>query len=406
MNIDFVITHLSHGSPGSFYRPYELLKELIIQGNNGQLLTPFVQDVNTINEVPIQLIPNITKKYVPQNFAYNNLRKILYNKTLSKFLPYDKFLIYSAKKIEDNIRKNLSDSPDIIQAEQEVAGLACLNLSKEFKIPLVIDFHNIWAEELVSMGYIKRDSEQFKNLIQIDQKLIDGADGIIVVSDYMKEYFISNFKVDKNKICIIPPGGKTLYSNIEEINSIRFKSKKIIYSGLINPREHVDLFVKSIPYIQKKNPEVEFLLSDKGESLKEIKNICTSLKINPTFAWHESLEKAREFLKFSYLGALPSMDNVPRKLGTPLKLFEYMSNSIPVVANNIGSWCDIIEKYQIGILTDDDPEKFGGEINFLIKNEDLYLKMQKNISNLLNEKFSWQKHVKSILIPFYERLLY
>ena len=37
MNIDFVITHLSHGSPGSFYRPYELLKELIIQGNNGQL---------------------------------------------------------------------------------------------------------------------------------------------------------------------------------------------------------------------------------------------------------------------------------------------------------------------------------------------------------------------------------
>ena len=76
MNVNFVITHLTHGSPGSFYRPYELLKELIFQGHNGKLLTPFSQDVKNITDVPIELIPNITKKYIPQNFAYNNLRKI------------------------------------------------------------------------------------------------------------------------------------------------------------------------------------------------------------------------------------------------------------------------------------------------------------------------------------------
>ena len=38
--------------------------------------------------------------------------------------------------------------------------------------------------------------------------------------------------------------------------------------------------------------------------------------------------------------------------------------------------------------------------------EDLYLKIQKNISKFLNEKFSWQKHVESLLIPFYEKLLH
>jgi glycosyltransferase involved in cell wall biosynthesis len=404
MNIDFIITHLSHGSPGSFYRPYELLKELINQGNNGRFFTPFVQDVNTIDDVHMELIPNITSKYIPQNFVYNNLRKILYSKTISKFVSYDKFLISSAKKIEDSLRNNLHNPPDIIQAEQEVAGLACLNLSKKLKIPLVIDFHNIWAEELVSMGYIKRDSKQFKNLIQIDKKIIENADGVIVVSDYMKEYFITKFQVDKNKICIIPPGGKKLYQNIEEINSIRFKSKKIIYSGLVNPREHVDLYVKSIPYVKKKNPKTQFLLSDKGESLKEIKNLCNSLKINPTFTWHESLEKARDVLKLSYLGVLPSKDDIPRKLGTPLKLFEYMSNGIPIIANNVGSWCDIIEKYQIGVLTDDDPQNFGNKINSVIEDEELYLTMQQNISKLLKEKFSWENHVKSLLIPFYDKI--
>ena len=76
MNIDFVITHLSHGSPGSFYRPYELLKELISQGNNGRLLTPFTQDMNSINDVPINLISNITQKYIPENFVYNNIIRV------------------------------------------------------------------------------------------------------------------------------------------------------------------------------------------------------------------------------------------------------------------------------------------------------------------------------------------
>ena len=106
MNIDFIITHLSHGSPGSFYRPYELLKELINQGNNGRFFTPFVQDVNTIDDVHMELIPNITSKYIPQNFVYNNLRKILYSKTISKFVSYDKFLISSAKKIHLIVKKH------------------------------------------------------------------------------------------------------------------------------------------------------------------------------------------------------------------------------------------------------------------------------------------------------------
>ena len=233
--------------------------------------------------------------------------------------------------------------------------------------------------------------------------MIDNADGIIVVSEYMKEYFLSKFQIDKNKICVIPPGGKILYSNFEEINQIRFKLKKIIYSGLVNPREHVDLFVKSIPFIQEKNPQVEFYLSDKGESLKEIKNICASLNINPKFAWHESLDNARKLIKFSYLGILPSVNDIPRKLGTPLKLFEYLSNGIPIVANDIGSWCEIIKENKIGILTDDEPKKFGNEINSIIEDKNLYLTMQKNIFKLLQKNYSWKNHVQTLL-PFYRKL--
>ena len=86
-----------------------------------------------------------------------------------------------------------------------------------------------------------------------------------------------------------------------------------------------------------------------------------------------------------------------------LKLFEYLSNGIPILANDIGSWCEIIKENKIGILTDDEPKKFGNEINSIIEDKNLYLTMQKNIFKLLQKNYSWKNHVQTLL-PFYRKL--
>lgn len=405
MKVNFVVTHLSHGSPGSFYRPYEIVKELSNQGINAKIFTPFEQDVKNFKDIQMKLLPNISSKLFVSNFVYNRLRNIIYNKYISKLVSYDKFLKSSSDRIAKSLDNLENNSPDIIQAEQEVAALACLKFGKKNNIPVVVDVHNIWPEELVSFGLLKQSSQVFKNLMNLEKEIIEGASAIIAVNDFMKDYLVSNFNADKKNIIVIPPGGELIYKDdIDILNTQRFQSKKIVYAGLVNPREHVDLFVKSIPHIKKAFPKTEFIISEKGENVKEIKNLCKQLKINPRFYWHQSREKARQMLKTCYVGALPSRDDIPRKLGTPLKLLEYISNLIPVVANDVGSWCNLIKKHEIGILTNDDPKEFSKAILTLLSDEDLYRKMQINMINLLKDAFSWKNHVGKTLIPLYQKI--
>jgi len=405
MKVNFVITHLSHGSPGSFYRPYEIVKQLSNQGIDAKIFTPFEHDVKNFKDIQMKLLPNIGNKLSVSNFAYNSLRSIIYNKHISKLVSYDKLLKSSSDRIAKSLDTLDFNHHDIIQAEQEVAALACLKFGKKNNIPIIVDVHNIWPEELVSFGLLKRSSNVFKHLMNLEKEIIEEASAIVVVNDFMKDYLVSNFNADKKNIIIIPPGGELLYKDdVNIINTQRFQSKKIVYAGLVNPREHVDLFVKSIPHIKKAFPKTEFIISEKGENVKEIKSLCKQLKINPRFYWHQSREKARQMLKTCYVGALPSRDDIPRKLGTPLKLLEYISNLIPVVANDVGSWCNVIKKHEIGILTNDDPKEFSNAIMTLLSDEDLYHKMQINMIDLLKDTFSWKNHVEKTLLPLYEKI--
>lgn len=403
MKVAIVVTQLSQDSPGSFYRPYEMAKELSKLGILNQILTPFSTDIQNFHDVSMKLIPTIAGKLMLSNFAYRSIRKIVYNKKLSNIISYDKFLQSSSEKIAIGLEKCLDERPEILQGEQEVAALACIKIGKKIGVPVVVDIHNIWPEELVATGYLKRESDTFKNLMKLEKSIVENADGIISVNEFMKEYLISQFDVDPHKISIIPPGGQVLF-DVDEKLRLKSQTKKVIYGGLVNPREHVDLFVKSMPHVYSKSPSTKFILSKKGESAKEIKSLCNSLNLKPDFYWFQSRESARKLLKSCYVGVLPSPNDVPRQLGTPLKLFEYISNGLPVVANDIGSWCSIIKENKIGILTDDNPKDFADGICTLLEDKELYQEIQQNILKLLNEKYNWEIYIQNILLPMYKKL--
>jgi len=402
MRVSFIITHPSHGSPGSFYRPYEMAKNLEFLGIQSKIFTPFEDDVKRIKDVSIEKLDSKDSFLNIGESMYGTFRKIIYNKKLSSFVPYDKLLLSLSNKICNSLETSITNT-DIIQAEQEVASLAAIKIGKKFKIPVVADIHNIWPEELVSTGHLKKDSQSFKNLMNIEKTIMTEATHIIVVNEFMQEYIIENFSVDKSKITIVPPGGQILFdeNNISDKNTI---SKKIIYAGLVNPREHVDLFVKSIPYIQENFPNTEYIISEQGESANDIKKLCTNLSIKPNFYWFESRDEARKLIQECFLGALPSKDDIGRKLGTPLKLLEYFSHGLPVVANDVSSWSKIIKDEKVGILTNDDPKDFADGFTYLLNDKTEYENFRKNIHSLIEKKFNWKHHTSNILIPLYQKL--
>jgi len=88
-------------------------------------------------------------------------------------------------------------------------------------------------------------------------------------------------------------------------------------------------------------------------------------------------------------------------MGTPIKLLDYMSVGLPVVANNICGWSRIIKEEEIGILTDDDPVDFASAILRLLNDEDVRMRISCNALDAVRGKYNWDKSVEP-LVRIYE----
>ena len=132
---------------------------------------------------------------------------------------------------------------------------------------------------------------------------------------------------------------------------------------MVNFREHVDLFVQSIPYVKS---NVRFNISNYGDQSSEIRRMVKRMgDARITLNWYPKRVDVLRLMNTSKLGIVTSRDDMTRQLGPPLKLFEYLSNGLPVIANDIGGWTEIIRKERLGLLTRDDPIDFALAIDAL-----------------------------------------
>jgi glycosyltransferase involved in cell wall biosynthesis len=398
MNIGFIVSHLSYGSPGSFERSHLICMHLNRLGVKTTVLTPYEEDVRRITDIDMQLIPNAMAMMGLSSFGYNLIRKFSSHQPTSRVLLSNRFLMKMINNIRSGIYKVLKDKRfDILNAVQPIAALACGRIAKEFNIPLVTDLHNIWPEESVVDGLIERGDDKFDLLHNYEQTIIDSSDAITVVSDFMKSYIIRNYSVKQKSIIVVPPSGSVIdFSNENK------RMSNVVYAGLVSRREHVDLYAHSIPFVKQ---DASFFISNHGEAVNKIKKI-TNIRSYPkvNYFWFRNRNDVVEFLKKSKIGILTSRNDITRQIGPPLKLFEYMSCGLPVVANDIGGWTEMIERDQIGLLADDNPKYFADSVDKILSDDSLWHKMNSNALRIIKTKNNWQEIAQRILIPLYTTL--
>ena len=89
----------------------------------------------------------------------------------------------------------------------------------------------------------------------------------------------------------------------------------------------------------------------------------------------------------------------------PVKLFEYMSASLPVVASNFPLWKEIVEGNNCGICVDPlNPREIAKAIEYLINNPTLAKEMGENGRRCILEKYNWGNESEK-LIELYRKIL-
>lgn len=372
-------------SLGSTTRLIEISKALSRVGFNVTIYDPF-ERTSVLNSIKISEIKIAGSMDFMAKKVYSLLRKIYYSKiakNLTSNKIFDNNILYN-RIIKDLTKKINTDKIDVLIIEQDFAIFPGVKAAERANIPVIVDLHNITAEELVAAGIISEKSEEYHQMQKKLKMLLSRVDGLVVVSQALYEYVIKEYE-QKSNLIIVPPAGSARINTIPN----RPKPYKFIYAGLVSYRENVDLFIRSIPYFAPEVKDYEVYMTEKGEELKDVKKLSRKVGLNIKFFWFNRRENLFDLMKICHVGILTSSTNTARMLGPPIKLFDYMSVGLPVIANYIGGWSEIINQERIGIATNNTPKDFADAIMELLSDMETYYKYAFNALKLIKEKYNW-----------------
>jgi glycosyltransferase involved in cell wall biosynthesis len=389
-------------SMASGVRTLELAKSLNKLDLETIVFSPYEETHTTKEGVRVVKVPTIFSALHIESSIYNTSRRFYYSHTLQRLvIKSSERLLGGQLHLSNGLVSFFKKFDlDIIQAEQDNAALTLIPIRSKLGIPLVLDLHGIWPEELLAANAIKVGGSDWIDLQNLMQKIFSNVDLTVCLSKTMNDYVALNYGVDDRRTVVVPPGGRILQGEYIE----RFSPPKIVYAGMVSYRKHVDLFIKSMGLIKSARPDAQFYITQKGDLLKKMQDLASKLSLDPDFFWFKDSESTLKFLLSCHIGVHPSTNDISSRLSMPSKLFDYFSVGLPVVANDVGGWTDIVKENRVGRITSDDPKEFGQAIIDLLDSPQEIAECGRRAMSLIRNKYNWDASA-NIIKDEYKRLI-
>jgi len=198
-----------------------------------------------------------------------------------------------------------------------------------------------------------------------------------------------------------------IIQNFPQLNELSSSEKEIpwqdrlnalINIGEIDISRGIKKIVEAIELVQAKI-NIKLILAGKfsPESLKkEIQNLPGWKNVEyKGFLFREKLAK---FLKQAKAGLELRRPEPQYLVSYPIRLFEYMSVGIPVIASNFPLWRKIIDDAGCGLLVDPlDPQAIADSIVYILEHPEEAEKMGKRGRKAVEDMYNWSNEEKKLL---------
>lgn len=166
----------------------------------------------------------------------------------------------------------------------------------------------------------------------------------------------------------------------EEKNALRSKYKYdsgdfiILYIAEFIPRKDHSFFIKNIPSLKKRIPNLKVIMPGRGVQLKEMKILAVNLEVDDII-WFPGYRK-----DINLLCAISDLYvTTSRQEGLPISVIEAMASGLPIVASNIRGQTDAVVPGRNGELYQlDNNAEFVEKILELYKNPEIRTEIRKN----------------------------
>lgn len=191
----------------------------------------------------------------------------------------------------------------------------------------------------------------------------------------------------------LPPAGENRLLKEHPYN------KTIIYVGGISKHYGGEYLLNAFESLNKENNEYKLILVCRPNEWAKIEN---RYKDCP---WLQCVHASgNELAKLYSAAAAAAIVTKPKnkynKLAISVKLFEYMSYGLPVIATDNDAMSDIIRKYNIGIVVSSETE-LARAIKSVLNNREQYLIYCKNVETALLNGNLWTNRAEQVINDLY-----
>ena len=340
---------------------------------NLKILEEFRESKHQIyNDIKVHYISSSPRKFV------NSLR----------FLQWLSFNLKSLKFIYKN-RKTYEHI--FIFSYPPTMNLVCIFTSRILKIKTIYSLWELYPEIAQKL---KEQPNFLLNKIfkAIDNYALNSVDSVVVNSKELKQYLITNRKIDRNKIFSV-----SHFSPFNKSNHIpNYDLKNIFYAGNVGKPQNLQDFIN---FFQQNFPN--YWSIDLYGAGQELENVQKLTNINVRF--HEYL--SREELEVSTKDipfALISLDYEITMEGFPGKTFDYLNmNKILINYSNPNSAVSkLIDEHGLGFNIDKNNPNTLKNFMDALSSEDAIDNVISNISkfqkNISNEEIVYKKYMSLI----------
>jgi len=259
---------------------------------------------------------------------------------------------YATQKAAELIRDHQIDCI-LISSPPHSSQLIGLKLKKEFPhLKWVADLRDPWTDiyyykELLHTNWAKKKDLAF------EKKVLERADSILVVSNYIKYAFAEkSLKVNVDKINVLPNGFDENDFLIEESKSD--DKFYITYVGTMADSYKPALFFEALSKLISANNLNQLVFRFVGSVPQHIKEQLQELKINAEFIGHVKHQEAVKFMKQTNLLLLVIPDAPGAEGILTGKLFEYLGakKRIIGIGPSNGDAATILKECNAGVMFD------------------------------------------------------
>ncbi|MEO0270724.1 MAG: glycosyltransferase family 4 protein [candidate division WOR-3 bacterium] len=306
---------------------------------------------------------------------------ILFNKSVGRIT----FSARGGKKIKEIIEKGKFD---IIHTH---GPLAPMMPYYALKYSNTLNFSTFHAAHDPSKLY-----EIFKrHLIKIFEK-IDGKIAVSPVArDSIKRHFGGEYRIIPNGVDI------ERFSPSKKGESNLPKNKKIVlFVGRFEQRKGFKYLRKAFKRVINEVKDAHLIAVGTGPLLRiEKEKAKFELKDNVSFLGRVSFEDLPKIYADSHVFCSPAIGYESQGI----VLLEAMASSVPVVASNIEGYRFVLEDGKEGFFSEPkNPDDIAEKLIYLLKNEDLRIRMGEMGRKKVIEKFSWDKIASQVESYYFE----